>query len=197
VAIDVGRSRVFVGDNRGFLYAFDALSGQLEWRRQLLEDGKTDIKTTPTLLPDRGLVVFGAWSGKVYALDEDTGEMVWEHPTGGSMMASTAVLPSAGIVYAASPTGKLFALDARSGQSVWTVDVGAHLYSSPAVSGDGRAVVFGAGDGNIIAVSATTGETMWRQHLGAMVTGSPTLVGNRIYVTTHKGGLWALETRDP
>jgi outer membrane protein assembly factor BamB len=197
VAVDVARSRVFVGDNRGFLYAFDAQSGRLEWRRQLLEDGKTDIKTTPTILTDRGLVVFGAWSGKVYALDEGTGDTVWEHATGGKMMASTAYLPSAGIVYAASPTGKLFAIDARNGQTVWTVDVGAHLYSSPAVSGDGRAVVFGAGDGNVIAVSAASGKEMWRQHLGGMVTGSPTLVGNRIYVTTQKGGLWALATSDP
>jgi len=197
VAVDVGRDRVFVGDNRGFLYAFDAHSGQLVWRRQLLEDGKTDIKTTPTVLTDLGLVVFGAWSGKVYALDEGTGETVWEHATGGSMMASTAFLPSAGIIYAASPTGKLFAIDARSGQSVWTVDVGSHLYSSPAVSGDGRAVVFGVSDGSIMAVSALSGAEMWREHLGSMVSGSPTLVGNRIYVTTHKGGLWALETHDP
>jgi outer membrane protein assembly factor BamB len=197
VAVDVGRSRVFVGDNHGYLYAFHARTGQLEWRRPLLEEGKADIKTTPTLLTERGLVVFGAWSGKVYALDEDTGETVWEHPTGGSMMASTAFLPSAGIVYAASPTGKLFAIDARNGQTVWAVDVGAHLYSSPAVSGDGRAVVFGAGDGNIVAVDAMTGAEMWRQHLGSLVSGSPTLVGNRIYVTTHKGGLWALETHDP
>jgi len=197
VAVDVGRSRVFVGDNRGFLYAYNAHSGQLVWRRQLLEDGKTDIKTTPTVLTDLGLIVFGAWSGKVYALDEDTGDTVWEHPTGGRMMASTAFLPSAGIIYAASPTGKLFAIDAHDGRSIWTVDVGARLYSSPAVSGDGRAVVFGAASGDLIAVNAVSGDEMWRKHLGSMVSGSPTLVGNRIYVTTHKGGLWALATYDP
>jgi outer membrane protein assembly factor BamB len=196
VAVDVARGRVFVGDNRGSLYAFDAKTGELAWRRPLIEAGKTDIKTTPTVLTTLGLVVFGAWSGKVYALDEDTGAIVWEHATGGSIMASTAFLPSAGVVYAASPTGKLFAIDARSGKTVWEHDVGAHLYSSPAVSGDGRAVVLGAGDGDILAVSAVTGEQIWREHLGSMVSGSPTLVGNRIYVTTHKGGLWALETFD-
>jgi outer membrane protein assembly factor BamB len=58
-------------------------------------------------------------------------------------------------------------------------------------------VVFGAGSGDIIAVSAVSGEEMWREHLGSMVSGSPTLVGNRIYVTTHKGGMWALTTHDP
>ena len=60
------------------------------------------------------------------------------------------------------------------------------------VSGDGRAVVLGGDDGNIFAVRADTGAELWRLNLGSAVSGSPTLVGNRIYVTAFKGGLWAL-----
>lgn len=197
VAIDVERRRVFVGDNLGYLYALDAGTGALAWRQRLLEDGKADIKTTPSVLLDRGLVVFGAWSGKVYALDEATGSTVWAHETGGKLMASTAYLATRGIVYAATPLGRLVAIDARDGHEAWSFDAGVPLYSSPAVSGDGRAVVFGGEDGNIFAVRTETGQLLWKLALGSAVTGSPTLAGNRVYVTAARGSLWALATRDP
>jgi outer membrane protein assembly factor BamB len=197
VAVDTARRRVFVGDNLGYLYALDARTGATVFRRQLLEGGKTDIKTTPSVLLDRGLVVFGAWSGKVYAIDEGTGASVWEHDTGGHIMASTAYLPSRGLVYAASPQGRLVALDARDGHEVWSFDAGVPLYSSPAVSGDGRAVVFGGEDGNIFAVEAESGKSLWKLRLGSAVTGSPTIVGSTVYVTASKGSLWALATSEP
>jgi outer membrane protein assembly factor BamB len=196
VAVDVQRQTVFVGDNRGYLYALDARTGRDRWRQKLLEDGKTDIKTTPSVLLDRGLVVFGAWSGKVYALDEGTGDTVWEHETGGRIMASTAYLPSRGIVYAASPSGRLVAISARDGRELWRFDAGVRLDSSPAVSGDGRAVVFGGGDGSIFAVRADDGRLLWRLRLGSKVSGSPTLAGSRVYVTAYKGDLWALATSE-
>ena len=68
--------------------------------------------------------------------------------------------------------------------------------SSPAVSGDGKAVVFGTARGFVYAVRADTGEKLWGFYVGGEVSGSPTLVGNRVYVTSKKGGLWALATHD-
>lgn len=196
VAVDVTRETVFVGDNRGILYAFDARRGGLRWKRELdSQDGKADIKTTPMVMADRGLVVVGAWSGKVVALQEGTGETAWEHATGGRIMGSTARLPSAGTIFIGSPAGELFAIDDATGVTKWTFHVGASIMSSPAVSGDGRAVVFGASDGNVYALRADSGEKLWSIHLGGRVSGSPTLVGDRIYVTSDRGGLWALVTR--
>jgi outer membrane protein assembly factor BamB len=185
VAVDVQKRLLFVGDNRGVLYALDAHDGREVWRREIDRgDGKADIKTTPTVISELGTVVFGAWSGKVYALDETSGRTVWEHDTGGRIMGSTAYLPS---------TRTVFAVD---GSMRWTYQVHARIMSSPAVSGDGRAVVFGASDGNVYAARADTGEALWVIRIGGQVSGSPTLVRNQIYVTTRKGGLWALTTHD-
>jgi outer membrane protein assembly factor BamB len=197
VAVDVQKGMLFVGDNQGVLYAFEARSGRELWRREIdRADGKTDIKTTPTVIPELGLVVFGSWSGKIHALDEDTGKTVWEHNTGGRIMGSTAYLPSTRTLFVGSPGGELHAIDAADGSTRWTLQVGARIMSSPAVSGDGRAVVFGAGNGNLYAVSADTGAQLWTIHIGGQVSGSPALVKDHIYVTTRKGGLWALATHD-
>jgi protein-L-isoaspartate(D-aspartate) O-methyltransferase len=197
VAVDVRRARVFVGDNLGVIYAFDARSGEERWRRELdREGGKADVKTTPTVIPELGLLVFGAWSGKVYALDEESGTIAWEHASGGKLMGSTAYLPASQTLFVGSPSGRLIALDGRSGRLRWEHDVRASIMSSPAVSGDGRVVVFGASDGRVYALATTDGSEIWSTWVGGQVSGSPTLVRNRIYVTSKRGSLWALETRD-
>jgi protein-L-isoaspartate(D-aspartate) O-methyltransferase len=197
VAVDIKRARVFVGDNLGVVYAFDAHTGAERWRRQLdAEGGKADIKTTPTVIPELGRVVFGAWSGKVYAVDEDSGAVAWQHETGGKIMGSTAYLPSTQTVFAGSPRGVLVALDARTGALRWEHEVRARIMSSPAISGDGRAVVFGAADGRVYALRTSDGSELWSTWVGGHVSGSPTLVRNRIYVTSMRGSLWALETSD-
>jgi protein-L-isoaspartate(D-aspartate) O-methyltransferase len=197
VAVDVSRGRLFVGDNLGVIYAFDARTGAETWRRELDgEGGKADVKTTPTVIGELGRVVFGAWSGKVYALDEQTGATLWEHQTGGKIMGSTAYLPATHTLFVGSPRGRLHAIDARTGAARWVHDVGARIMSSPAVSGDGRAVVFGAGNGQLYALRTSDGAELWSTWVGGQVSGSPTLVGHRIYVTSKKGSLWALETSD-
>jgi len=196
VAVDVSRSLVFVGDNLGTVYAFDAHTGDERWRRHLDRDGgKADVKTTPTVIPELGRLVFGGWSGKVYALDEQSGAVLWEHATGGKLMGSTAYLPATQTIFVGSPRGRLIALDAHTGRMRWEHDVRASIMSSPAVAGDGRAVVFGASDGRVYALSTADGSEIWSTWVGGQVTGSPTLVRNRIYVTSKRGSLWALETR--
>jgi outer membrane protein assembly factor BamB len=196
VAVDVGRARVFVGDNAGTAYAWDAKSGEPAWKR-VLETGPAEfeIKTTPTVIPPLGVVVLGAWSGKVYALAEDTGEIVWEQIVGGRLMGSNAYLPATHTLFVGSAAGGLVALDATNGRPRWRHESTAAVLSSPAVSGDGRAVVFGANDGSVTALATVDGHVIWSTRLDGQVSGSPTLVGNRIYVTSREGSLWALETR--
>lgn len=197
VAIDVGRELVFVGDNAGTVYAFDARTGSQRWRRTLDRvDGKADIKTTPTVIPELGLVVVGAWSGKLIALDETSGAVVWQHVTGGKLMGSTAYLPSTRTVFAGLPSGRLIALDAATGRLRWERTIGARIKSSPAISGDGDAVVFGASNGRVYALATADGREIWSIWVGGHVSGSPTLVKRRIYVTAQYGSLSALETHD-
>jgi outer membrane protein assembly factor BamB len=197
VAVDVGRARVFVGDNAGAAYAFDARTGEPLWRYELEAGaGQSEIKTTPTVIPALGFVVFGAWSGKVYALDEETGRVAWEQPAGGRLTSSSAYLPATQTLFAGTVTGRLVALDAASGRERWRYEARAGILSSPAVSGDGRAVVFGSNDGRVHALATRDGSVIWATQIDGQVSGSPTLVGSRIYVTSRGGSLWALQTRN-
>ena len=196
VAVDVTRERVFVGDNSGTLYAFDARSGRALWRRVFADADRVSIKTTPTVVESLGLVIFGAWSGHVHALDEDTGATRWVRDVGGRIMGSTAYDEARGVVFVGTPRGYLHALEVVDGRERWSYPVGARIVSSPAISGDGRAVVFGAENGRVYAVWASDGRLLWSIAIGGRVSGSPSLVGDRVYVTTHGGALIALRTYD-
>lgn len=197
VAADARRGLLFVGDNRGVVHALNGRTGVEAWSIELdREDGKPDIKTTPMVIPERDLLVFGAWTGKVYALSEESGARLWQHQAGGRLMGSTAYSAARGMIYVGSPLGQLHALRVTDGALIWTAALPARIYSSPAVSGDGEAVVFGATDGQLYALRGDNGAELWHYNIGGQVTGSPALTADRIYVTSQHGGLVALRTRD-
>ena len=85
------------------------------------------------------------------------------------------------------------ALAASDGHQVWRETLGGAIYSSVAVSGDGSRAVVGVG-WDVLAVRTGDGRVMWRKRLDGLVSGSPSLVGDRVYVTTRGGSLWALST---
>jgi outer membrane protein assembly factor BamB len=136
-----------------------------------------------------GLVVYTtAFSGKVIAIDEATGNGRWSRTLNGQISttcggpkqtgfwAAAAIVE--GVIYAASPDGNLYALRSADGEKVWTAPVadpsaeghGEFVQSSPAVStGLGRLYLGVASSahcdeiaGRIVAVDLATGAVQSR-----------------------------------
>jgi outer membrane protein assembly factor BamB len=198
-AIDTAKNMLFVGDNVAVLHAYDLVSGEEVWSHQLEQPGESesDIKSTPMVIADKDLVVFGAWSEKVHALDENTGEQKWELDVGARVMSSMAYAPGREVAYVGTfgPTKSLIAIDVNTGDELWRAEIGSSIMSSPAVNADESLVVFGAYNGKLYAVDAESGEVAWTHDIGSAVTGSPALVGSKVYVSASKGDLVALETQ--
>lgn len=196
VAVDERLGRVFLGDNRGEVHAFDAFDGRPKWTTNLRErDLDAKVKGTVTVVRRHGLVLASAWSGKVYALREADGHLAWERVVGGGgrLMASPAYDPVNDAIYIGSPNGILVALGAADGRVLWQRSLGGAIYSSASISGDARRLVVGAG-WDVVAVDTRDGSIAWRQRLDGLVSGSPSLLGGQAYVTTRRGSLWALQT---
>ena len=200
VAVDVDRQMLFVGDNLGIIHGWDAAAGEKAWEVRLdppTEDGgESDIKSTPTVVGQHGLVVFGAWSTRVHGMDAMTGQEVWSYQTGARIMSSAAYAPGRDAIYVGGFDLKLHAINAADGVGLWTYEAGSGILSSPAVSGDEATVLFGAYNGKLYAVNADDGSERWTWDIGGRVTGSPTLVGDRIYVTAQSSDLVALRTHN-
>lgn len=119
--VTVANGLVYTLDQYGNgLYAFDAATGALRWRRAGLGSFRSVPAVTDGLL-------YQVSGGELVAVDAATGAIVWRSPgpTGTAAGAGTDSSPAVanGVVYAAWPgtatDGGVFAFDARTGAKLW------------------------------------------------------------------------------
>jgi outer membrane protein assembly factor BamB len=127
--------------------------------------------------------------GTVFALEEATGELEWEHPL--SDPSGAPALVGDGLVVG-DGDGTLARLERRGGDVVWETDLGAAV-RTPAVA-DGWCYVQ-TDDGRVFAVDVETGEQCWddrqegfRDRLGLgdeyRATGRPAVTDDTVVVLT-------------
>jgi outer membrane protein assembly factor BamB len=162
----------------GNIYAFDAQTGTLLWKRQLnnmsmttplVADGLVFVGSgnqsfTPSeQAADNVLtstnVVRGTGSNAVYALNAVTGAVVWSYNTPGEDMPTFVY--NQGTLYVANGNGTVYAFDAQSGQLEWSVNIGSYVsMSSPALVGN-MLYVSGAHPYDLYAINVTTHQIAW------------------------------------
>ena len=147
-----------------------------------------------------GVVYVGADDAKVYALNAETGEQLWNFETGDVVRSPATV--SDGIVYVGSNDNNLYALDAATGDLLWQHDTGDSVRYPPLVA-DGTVYVptISEGGRSIHAQDATSGTQLWvasqyypfdsgwESGIGAA------LAGDMLLVIGHEGELHALDTQ--
>ncbi|HET9660363.1 MAG TPA: PQQ-binding-like beta-propeller repeat protein [Thermomicrobiales bacterium] len=203
-AIDPDRNLVIVGTQNAYtespapygnptsVVALDATSGEMRWAFDAPpNDGTTapvdDVafSASPNLFSidqDGGtldLVGIGQKSGVYWALNRDTGAVVWQQqisPAGflGGMEGTAAV--SSGVIavpatnwpnFDGPASGMVTALDAATGDILWTTEETAPAASPTSITND---VVLHAGlDGILHLFSLADGSEIWRNDLGASV----------------------------
>ena len=172
----------------GEVIAFDALTGKVRWRAAV---GPTE--SSP--LVHQGRVYVGDWRGRVIALDQRTGRIVWTFRTGGRVKGAVAALGNR--VFAGSYDGRLYALDSRTGALQWRSSSQARFgglgrfYSTPAVA-YGR-VFIGSTDGKVYAFGATTGDLLWSRSTGGYVYSSPAVWEKLVLVGSYSGSFFAID----
>jgi polyvinyl alcohol dehydrogenase (cytochrome) len=205
-AIDLDRGLLYVGTQNAYseneapygnpisIVALDAESGELAWAYNAPpNDGETaptedvGFSASPNLFSveidgeTRDLVGEGQKSGDYWALDRDSGEVVWQttiSPPGflGGMEGTSAV--ANGIIavpatdwpeFEGPASGLVSGVDAATGEVLWTARQTAPAASPAGISDD---VVFQAGfDGILHAYDLAEGIELWSYELGASVSG--------------------------
>jgi len=95
-------------------------------------------------------VYIGSNDSKIYALDGETGDKLWEFSTGNHVWSSPSI-GSDGTIYVGSNDNKLYAIDPRDGTKKWEFTTGGGIWTSPVVSSKGL-IYFGSRDKKIYAV---------------------------------------------
>ncbi len=170
-AVADGKGRVYVGSHDHFLYALDARTGALIWKRDLLDR----IYSTP-FIDNEGNVYVGSDADAVWSFSRG-GDLRFKLPTNlerrGDFDADTAIVssPKNGILhFAAGPY--LFAMTA-DGAVLWSVRARAKLFSNPAVDSDGN-VYIGCQDDSLYSVDFE-GRVRWTYGTRGDVDSSPAI----------------------
>jgi outer membrane protein assembly factor BamB len=106
-----------------------------------------------------GMLFIGSAEGTFYALDEDTGHLIWKKHIGAM---SCAPLISGGVLYVGTSDGQLVALDAQTGKPKWPKSYIARgpIEQTPSTTGD--LIVFADEADQVVAIDAITGQFKWQ-----------------------------------
>lgn len=154
--------------------------GTLELAWSALEGAHT---LEPVIADGRLLV--GSSAG-LYALDTDTGEVLWHRPGAGLTFTPTVVGATA---YASDRHGHLTAVDTRTGKSHWQRAFEGWSYPPAMVDG---VLVTGGRSGLLRGIDPDTGATRWRRDFGSELVYRPVATAQGALVTGFAGRVAAI-----
>jgi outer membrane protein assembly factor BamB len=164
----------------GELIAFHAGSGKIAWRKTI---GPSE--TSPAIA--NGVVYVGDWRGRVYALAEQTGRLLWSTQLHGEVKGGVAVAGKS--VYAADYASHVYALNIATGAIRWQASAQPRLgttgrfYATPSVAYD--RVYVGATDGKVYSFGAASGDLRWSTSTGGYVYSSTAVWHERVYAGSY------------
>jgi outer membrane protein assembly factor BamB len=136
-----------------------------------------------------GRVFVGSLSGRIFAIDLNSGAKIWEIQTGGEIRSVPAIADD--VVYCGSDDAIFRAMDAATGKIKWSYNCGGPIQASPAVVGG--TIVFGANDGHIYMLNRHTGKKLWSFHGDyPLVQAPPVVNGEQIFAAQWVDWAYAL-----
>jgi len=176
--------RGFLSQARHVVWAFDPTTGTDLW----FFDDATGPYIEGGAIGD-GLFVIGNNDGHVYALDVESGELVWKFRTGHRVWATPLIVSDT--VYIGSMDRHLYALNLTDGEVRWAFHATGAFASAPALRGD--TLFIGAFDDRLYAVDANTGSERWYFAGKNWFWGSPAVYSDTVYAADVDGNVYALD----
>lgn len=184
VGVSVVRGILYVGDDNGFTYALNAVTGKLIWAHygwnmnmsNPLVDGEQVFVSTGNAYFNYEMTmqyvqgkktIRGPGLNSIYALDRSTGKELWAYHTPGEVMPTPVDVD--GFLYVGTGDGNVYKLDSKSGKLVWKTDIDSFVSMSSPVAGDGKIFVGGTYPNYFYALDQMTGEIAWKTTIPNLV----------------------------
>lgn len=137
--------------------SLDPEDGSVRWRTEIVNPLRSPPfffqgTATPAPVPADGDVFVVDVTGRVYALDAETGEILWDYALNDPSPVSPPVV-TAEHVLVPTDSGTLYAIDRDSGRLAWRIDASARGFlRGLADAGDVLVAVAGSDDASLVAV---------------------------------------------
>lgn len=142
------------------------------------------ISSSPKIIDDK--IMFGAHDKFFYALEPETGSIIWKFETRDAIVTTPASDKNS--IYVGSQDGFLYSFD-KEGNIKWKFYAGSRIVGPP-VFGNER-VVFGTDEG-ILFVLSPEGKLLWKFSAGGAVRTAPSMVNDKIIFGSHDHCLYCL-----
>lgn len=160
---------LYLSDWGGNLYCMQKDSLSVMW------EYKANSKAYETSSVDEENVYYANFDSTVTALNQKTGDVVWNRKVEG-IPSRIGVVENTVFFY--TNTCNLYVLDKSSGEIKWTFKAEGEAWSRAIYSGG--LVYFGAGDNKLYALDFKTGEKLWDYEANAPVT-RPSIYNSVLY----------------
>jgi len=208
-------NNIYSASREGDVIALDAKTGDELWTTDLSdihnERSFWDSRQSASLSggPVAGLnkVFVGSENGKIYALDAQTGELVWQASIKGEIINSPAI--DSGILVVNTTSGIMKAYNADNGDELWAIEQNVPALtlrgiSAPVIASGG--VLIGTAKGGVSVYILDKGQQGWSTEIGEPsgstelervidVDTSPVVFGDKIYAVSSRGNLAAIELK--
>jgi len=178
----------FRGDARSTGVARTELPAKLDvlWEHKVKQGA---FEGTPAITGGKDKTVYiGDLDGSLFALNLDTGKVLWEYKVEIGFVTAPAVKDDH--IYIGDIDGIFYCLD-LNGELVWKHQTNAEINSSANFYGPN--VLFGSQDTKLYALDKKTGKVAWEHETADQVRCSATVVDNRAFVAGCDGGLHIID----
>jgi outer membrane protein assembly factor BamB len=150
--------RVYVGNHKGDVAAFDVNNGRQVWRV------RTKAPLSGGTATGQGVVLVGTSDGQLFALEAANGATRWKIRVSGEVLAPAAI--SERVIALRTVDGRVHALSPADGHELWSYDqqmprLSLRGTSRPVIAGE--LLLCGFDNGKIAAVSMNDGAMLWEQ----------------------------------
>jgi outer membrane protein assembly factor BamB len=139
----------------------------------------------------RGIVYFGSYDHHLYAVNAESGKLVWKYQTDGGIVSCPAVLDD--FVFVGSEDNRLHVISARSGSLLWTYYTNGPVRSSPFVA-HGH-IFIGSDDMSLHAININGGRGIWQVETMAEIRSTPFVTQDEIYAGNESGEFYCMDFR--
>ena len=181
----VSSSMIYAPSADNTLYALD-LDGTLVWSYE------TDkpLWAKPAINPGCDCVYLSSMDHHVYALDAQSGKLVWKTEDLGGSIVGTPVLSDNEQIYVGTFSNELIALNAQDGSILWSFPTNDWVWSGPGLKDD--TLFFGDLSGTFFAVNRKDGSSLWQFQPESPIVGRPLIRDDGVYFTTEDGTVFSL-----
>ncbi|NCD71080.1 outer membrane protein assembly factor BamB family protein [Mucilaginibacter agri] len=176
----VVNSTLYIGSDDSNIYAINAANGQLKWKFDT--EGISAGYTHPAVA--NNVAYFGtaqsltgddAVLGSLYAVDANTGAMLWKKLDHKGFYSSPTI--TGNTLFTTCFDGNIYALNAKTGETQWKSLIFPNSNTMPTVA---EGIVYvGGGTGNLYAMDAATGTVKWKFPMPENTfTSAPCVIGN-------------------